>query len=440
MLDIHRAKRFIAPKLKHIRQFLIAQGAIQVLTALLGFLCVRLLSVPGYAKYTIFYGAFSALNGLTDMGFTGTLAGLIGERVNDRQVVADYIESIRVLRKRLFWIGAPLVFGVLPILVRRQHWSLAVVVSMAVAVIVSTWFSTVSSSYGAVLILLRARSDYYKIQTYAAALRLVLIIGFALCHSLNVGTAVGSNILGSICLAALNYRKAKALLGRQGKSSAILRRNMIHLAWPNVPNLFFLALQGQITVVIATVFGQTANIADIGALSRMVQMFAVLGQMNTMLIEPYFGRLSRARLKINYLGTLLLGACCLIAVTTVTALWPGLFLAVLGAKYENLRVEVVWTVATGGISTLNGLLYAMNSARRFVFWWFSWLNIGLVLTAQILFAMHANFGSVRDVIILGFASGCASTVAYLSAGIAGFVQGPRAIEETAVPEAAALSA
>src|SRR5271165_2093086 len=196
MVDLHTAKRFIAPKLKHVQQFLIAQGAIQVLTALLGFLCIRLLSVPGYAKYTIVYGALSALNGLTDMGFTGTLAGLIGERVNDRQVVADYIETIRVLRKRLFWIVAPLAFVVFPIVVQRQHWSLAVVVSMAVAVVISAWFATVASSYGAVLILLRARSDYYKIQVCAALVRLVLIIGFALFHSLNLGTAVGANMVG----------------------------------------------------------------------------------------------------------------------------------------------------------------------------------------------------------------------------------------------------
>ncbi len=338
MVDLHKARRFISPKLKQVRQFLLAQSAIQLLTAFLGFLCVRLLSVPGYAKYTVVYGALSALNSLTDMGLTGTLAGLIGERVNDRQVVADYIETVRVLRKRLFMVGAPLVFVVFPFVVQRQHWSLWVVSLMAGAVVVGSWFSAVGSSYGAVLILLRARSDYYKIQTFGALFRLVLIGGFALFHGLNLETAVGSNLIGTAAIALMNYRKARSLLGRPGSSNSTLRRNVIHLAWPNVPNILFLAIQGQVTVFIAALFGQTSSIADVGALTRITSLFAVLGQMNVVLIEPYFGRLPAAKVKVTYIAVLTFSAFCVIVLTTVTSIWPGLFLAVLGAKYADLRV------------------------------------------------------------------------------------------------------
>ncbi len=80
------------------------------------------------------------------------------------------------------------------------------------------------------------------------------------------------------------------------------------------------------------------------------------------------------------------------------------------------------------------MIYAIHSARRFVFWWFSWLNIGLVLAVQILFAINVNLGTVRGVMMLAFTSGAASTLAYLSAGIAGFAYGPRAI----APELAIL--
>src|SRR5947209_3896291 len=122
MIDFERTKRFVFPKLKHVREFLIAQGAIQILTTILGFLCIRLLSVPSYAKYSVIYGVLGSFTILTDIGVSGTLASLIGERVGEAQIVADYVETIRVLRRRLFLFVAPLSAIVFPLLVARQHW------------------------------------------------------------------------------------------------------------------------------------------------------------------------------------------------------------------------------------------------------------------------------------------------------------------------------
>jgi O-antigen/teichoic acid export membrane protein len=427
MIDVERTKRFVSPKLRHIREFLIAQGAVQILTTVLGFLCIRLLSVPSYAKYSVIYGVLGSLTILTDIGFSGTLASLVGERVGEAQILADYVETIRVLRRRLFLIVAPLSAVVFPILVVRQHWPALVVIGMVIALIISVWTNGVSSSYGAVLILRRDRTRYYRVQLISAALRLGLLGVIWLLHSLNAFTAIAINIAAFTYTARQYYLRSQELLGSRGQSTPELRREVIHLGLPNVPNVAFYAIQGQITVFIVAAFGHTASIAGVGALSRLGQLFLLLGQMNPILIEPYFAKLPAHKFKRAYLGTMVICLAILFAGIALGLLWPQALLALLGSKYATLKNEVVWMLASSGISYVGGVLWTIHFARRFVFWWASWLNIAVIVSTQIIYAINFDLSTVRGVVILGFATAAGGALVTVITGIAGLLIGPRVL-------------
>jgi hypothetical protein len=48
---------------------------------------------------------------------------------------------------------------------------------------------------------------------------------------------------------------------------------MLHYLSPIIPGIIFTAVQGQISVLLITLFGQTKSIAEVAALGRLGQLF-----------------------------------------------------------------------------------------------------------------------------------------------------------------------
>jgi O-antigen/teichoic acid export membrane protein len=418
----------ITPKLQRIAEFLFAQGISTAATAIYGLLCVRALPIPDYAQFAVVFGYLGSINVLTDIGVSGTLASLVGERVTDHQLIADYVASIRELRRTLIAIAFPLTAIVYPLLVRHQHWSFTTVAAMVAILVVTSWFSGVSSSYGAVLILRRSRRDYYRIQMTSNLLRLTLLGVFWAFHWLNALTAMLISVSGVTYIAIRYYQCAGRLLGTRGEPSRQMQKAVIRLALPNSPNIIFYAIQGQVSLMIIAIFGRTTGLASVGALARIGQLFVMMSLMNSVLVEPYFARLPSHRLKSTYLKTLALVGAAALGMVGFAASFPEVFLWLLGHKYSHLRTELVWTVAGSAINYFSGVIWIINFSRRFVFWWASWLNIVVIILVQVFFIWRTDLSSVRTVLILTCVSGLASLCVNALSGIYGFARGPRQVE------------
>src|SRR5579864_4549937 len=159
-----RWRDFAAPKLHRVAEFLLAQGITLAGNLLYGLLCVRLLPVSGYAKFAVVFAYLGSLVVLMDVGISGSLVPLVGDKTEDRQLIADYVASLRQLAHRLFALMAPATAIVFPFLVRKQDWGWRTVSAMIVILIVASWCARVSAAYGTVLILRRDRKRYYKAQ------------------------------------------------------------------------------------------------------------------------------------------------------------------------------------------------------------------------------------------------------------------------------------
>jgi hypothetical protein len=246
-----------------------------------------------------------------------------------------------------------------------------------------------------------------------------------LTHGLNGVTAILANLSGVLYSSATYYWRAKELLGARGVTSPALQKRVVHLALPNLPSILFYAIQGQITIFIISILGHPGSIAGVGALSRVGQLFTLFSQMNPVLVEPYFARLPQSRVARTYL--LVAGLCCgcLVLLVTLVQLWPGPLLALLGKNYSNLRAELVWVVASSSVTFVGTLLWTINYARRFVFWWATWTNIALVICVQVALALTLDLSTIRGVVILAFGTTLAGVCINAATGIAGIWKGPR---------------
>ena len=418
---------FLVPKLRRVAELFVAQGITMAGNLLYGLLCVRLLPKPEYAKFAVVFSALATLTLLLDIGISTGIVPLVGEKIGDLQLIADYIASLRTLAHRLFVVMAPLTVVVFPLMVLRQHWSAPTVTAMLAAVLVGGWFARVSGAYGVVLIIRRDRPRWYRAQMISSLGTLALLSIFWAAHWFNVWWAIAFNVAGIVFVAESYFFRARALLGVKGRSTPQRRKTIVHLVLPQTPNVIFYAAQGQIPQILVTVFGLTVAVADVGALSRLGQIFVVFAQVNPLLLEPYFARLPRNRLKANYLAAVAAIASACAAVIAVGRLFPGLFLWVLGPKYSSLRYEVLLLLIGSGLRYLSGSMFVIHSSRRFVYWWNNLSVITLTLIVQVAYLFAGNLGTVRQALMFNIVSAAASLFVNILCAFYGFVHGPRPI-------------
>lgn len=422
-------KAFLAPKLRRVVEFLSSQGITMAGNLIYGFLCVRLLPIPDYAKYVVVFGFFATVSLLTDIGFSSALLPLIGQRVDDRRLIADYVASLRQLGHWLYLAIAPAAIVAYPLTVRRQHWSFPVVAAMIAIMLVAAWCARVSGVYGAVLIVRRDRNAWYRVQMISSLGTLSLLGVAWATHLLNFFAAMLINILGMAYVATAYFLRARHLLGVQGVASREKRREIVHFVAPNLPNVIFYAFQAQISLFLITYFGRSIEVASVGALARLGQTFSLFSQMTPLLVEPYFAKLPANRLKRNYLGLFIVEALFCGAATGLAGLFPGMFLWILGHKYSGLHYEVFLQMAICSIFYLHGVFWVVHNARRFIYWWNSITIITLTLAIQIFCILKTDLSTIRGVLMMSLLTCCGNLAVTIVTGIYGFTFGPRRTAE-----------
>jgi hypothetical protein len=362
-----------------------------------------------------------------DIGITGSIVPLVGENTGNRQLIADYVASLRQLAHWLYAIVAPITVVAYPLMVRNRHWSWQVVASMIAILLISAWFARVGAAYGAVLIVRRDRRRWYRAQMVSSLGTLTLLIAFYFLHWLNGFSAILINVSGIIYVALSYYLRAAQLVGVAGKPSREKRTAIIQLTAPAVPGVIFYALQGQLAVFLITIFGRTGAVASVGALSRLGQVFAIFSQMNPILVEPYFAKLPRSRLKTNYLVAISFAAGFGIMMVFLARLFPGLFLWVLGRKYAGLGDEVVLLMISGAMGLVGGMMASMNGSRRFNY--YSFVIAGNVLTflVEAFLIWKMNLSTVKSVLIFNILVGLPQFATVVATALFGFARGGRRI-------------
>lgn len=420
-------KAFLVPKVHRFTEFLLSQGITLAGNLLYGLLCIRLLPVADYAEFVVVFAIQGTLVLLMDIGITGSIVPLVGEKIDNSQLIADYVASLRQLAHWLYAIVAPLTVIAYPLLVRNRHWSWRVVAAMIAILLVSAWFARVGAAYGAVLIVRRDRRRWYRAQMGSSLGTLALLGVFYSLHWLNGFSAILINVSGIIFVAASYYFRAEQLLGVSGSPSREKRTAIIQLTLPAIPGVIFYALQGQLAIFLITIFGRTGAVASVGALGRLSQVFALLSQMNPILVEPYFAKLPRSRLKLNYLSAAAFAAAFGMAAVVLARIFPGLFLWVLGPKYAGFRSEVVLVMISGAISLVCGMMQSIHAARRFVYYSFVISNNVLTFLVEALLIWKMDLSTVRGVLLFNIFASLPSLALAVATALYGFARGGRKI-------------
>lgn len=405
--------------------FLAGQGSVQVLNLISGFFLLRWLSVEAYAQYSVAFGFQSTLAMLIDLGFSGSIIALVGDRAGDKAVVGNYIRSAKHFRNRLFAILIPGAAIAFPLVTYKQHWDWITQLLLFASIVSSIFFQGWVSYYSAPLLINRQINQFYQPQIFSAVGRIVSCFFLYFISALTSWTTawVSSAVLA---VNGILYRRSTTnLIAEPRLSDPKLNKEMVSYLSPLIPVLIFTAFQGQISLALITIFGHTKSIAEVAALGRLGQLFFILGAFNGVVIVPYIAKVAPQNLAKKYFQ--ILGATVIVAIilSLIGFLFPQPLLWILGSKYQSLKAEVGWVVTTASITYVANSLYSLNSSRKWIYWWGSAFEITLIIIVQVICLSVMNLTTTIQVIYFSLIGAIAYTTLHFIIGSYGLVQNYR---------------
>lgn len=382
------------------------------------------MSVEAYAQYSVAFSFQSTLVMLVDLGFSGSIIALVGERSNDAEVVGRYVRAARHFRSRLFVILLPLAAIAFPLFISKHHWPLLTQALLFTSIGIALYFQGWVSLYSPPLLINQQLHRYYRPQIISAVGRNLFCLILYLAAALSSwATAVLNSAV--IAFNGLIYRNdSKESVADPVDSNPLAKREMLRYLSPLIPGIIFTAFQGQISVLLVTWFGLTRNVAEVAALGRLGQLFLMLGAFNAVIINPYIARVTRSYLVRRYLQIVGAATVVSISICVIGFVFPEPLLWILGSKYQNLRTEVSWLVAMSCLNYVGGVMWTIHSARKWIFWWGTIAYISILLVTQIVCMSVMDLSRTLNVIYFSLITSSVVMLIHVATGAYGFVFGP----------------
>jgi len=198
------------------------------------------------------------------------------------------------------------------------------------------------------------------------------------------------------------------------------KREMLRYLAPIMPSNIFNSFFGQIQIFIIAYFGSVNNIAEVGALGRLSQLFLLLSAFNMMIVEPAIAKTDHNSLFKKYIFIAIAALFISFFITWSAYSFPDIYLWVLGNKYSHLDKQLIWLIAAAGVNFLSTTIWTMSSARKWVFWWGTAFYITTVILCQLCGILTFNLATTTGVLQLSLLTAIGILIVQLSITIVGF--------------------
>lgn len=336
---------------------------VQATGLIVGLLLVRMLPVEQYALYAITAAMLALVNMISTLALPHALISLGASRLGDRSYLGALHRAAENYGHRLF-ILAVLTVAILSFFSLRGHeWSLPERIACVMLVL--------SAGLAQIRITL-SRAIFTAHQNARAIVGADAAVGFtrlALVASCLIwpfaAMALAVNFLGAVMGALVSSRSLPRFLDRNAPAEPVHREELKRFVVPLAPIVIYTAIQGQISIFLLSVYGDVQFVAELGALSRLGQLFVLPTLLIPFLIQPYFARLSSRREFLKRTKQVLLALSILSAGVLVSSFMaPDLWLAILGRQYANLIQELPLAIGVSLVTLAGATLYTIVISRK----------------------------------------------------------------------------
>ncbi|RDC66088.1 MATE family efflux transporter [Adhaeribacter pallidiroseus] len=343
-----------------------AQSLVQAISFVSGILVIRLLSTQEYAIYTLANTMLGTMTILADGGISTGVMGLGGKVWQDRERLGTVLATGLDLRRK-FAAGSLLIAMPISIYLLLHNGASWLTTILIVASLVLAFFAALSDSILEIVPKLHQEVVSLQKNQIQVGLARVVLSGLTLFIFPWAFVAILASgiprIYGNIQLRKVTFQfvtEAKPDLDISSKILSLVRKTM--------PGLIYYCVSSQLTIWLLSILGNTASIAQIGALGRISILLNILGVVFSTILVPRFARTSEGNKNLSkkflHLLMLFIGLCILfissIYFFSAEILW------VLGSNYTNMNFELVLFIIGSCVFACAGFIYSLTSSRGFV--------------------------------------------------------------------------
>jgi O-antigen/teichoic acid export membrane protein len=387
------------------------QVGIAALSFASGIAVVRLLDVEQYAIYTIANSLLGALVVLGDSGISSGAMSQGGSVWQDRRRLGAVVNTaLQVCR--WFAVAAAVVAVPAVLFLLGRHGS-PLVLSLAVSAILIPCF--VLSVRNTILqIPIKLHQDVRPLQGIQLGSNTVrlLLLGAVLPFAPYALVALGAAAFSTAYANMQMSRRSHLYMHETAERDPAARKEIMRLVWRMLPGSTYYCIQGQLTIWLISVFGNTTAVAQLGALGRLGMVTSIVTAVATTLVVPRFARLPGVRPLL--LGRLFIVLISLVFVCSiglgVVALFPGAFLWILGSAYSGLHEELILMAVASAFSLIGGILVSLCFSRGLIPNPAVAIPFGVL--AQIVFIALNDISTVKGVLLMSVGVSAAILVFY----------------------------
>lgn len=373
-----------------------AQAVVQGTGLLCGILVIRLLPVQEYAWYTIANTMLGTISLLADGGISTGVMSQGGKIWQDKEKLGSVLATGLFLRRK-FALWSLLVSTPILIYLLVHNGASGITTLLITVSLIPAFFAALSDSL--LEIVPKLHQDIISLQKNQLIVstgRLILSGFLLIIFPFTFIAIIAAGIpraYGNINL----RRITGAFADKNQKPELEIQKNILKTVKKIMPGSIYYCISGQVTIWLISIFGSTAAIAQVGALSRLGMVFNLLSVIFATLFVPRFARLpNNRRLLLNrYLRTqfalLALSALLILFV----ALYPSQILWILGQKYKSLRPVLVIAMSSSIGGFILGSLFSISTSRGWII--HPALPIIVGILSQIIIIPFINFTTVKGV-------------------------------------------
>ena len=395
-------------KIAHWIKLVAVTGSTQIIIQIAGIassiFMIRNLSINEYAYYTIANTVLGAMTLLSDGGISNGVMAQGGKKWQNRDELGIVLITGLKLRKEFALITLLICIPVLFYLLLHQKASWITCFLIASALI-PAFIANLSDSLLEVVPKLHQNIKPLQFNQLIVAvgrflLNIILLSTFPFAF---IGLCANGipRIYGNLKL----KRITKNFANLRQLPSEIERQAIITITKKILPLTIFICFSSQITLWVLSVFGDTASIAQIGALGRLTIVIGFISTLLSILIFPRFARIqSGERTRIIKFFTLLQIFLILLSGVIVFSAWilSPYILSMLGQEYMNLSKEFMLSVVASCLVLLESTTGSLLNSRGWVFNPFVTvlINISSLILSIYLFNLTTLIGLLKYNILM----------------------------------------
>lgn len=343
-------------------------GAAQVVVQALGFGCgilvIRLLPTHEYALYTLANTMLGTMILLADGGISTGVMAQGGKVWQDPAQLGAVLATGLDLRKK-FALASLLFAAPLLIVLLHYHGASWLVAGLILLSIIPAFFTALSNTL--LEVAPKLKQDIVPLQKTQVGINVGRLALLTLTLFVFPWAAVAILAAGLPQLWG-NYRLRTISAGYADltqKPDPVVRQHILAVVKRVLPGAIYFSASGQITVWLISLFGTTAAIAEVGALSRLSALLSVFSILLTTLVVPRFARLqaNKALLFTRFFQILFTIVLVSITLIGIVYLLPNQILWILGKKYAGLSSELVLSITGSCLGLITGISFSLVSSR-----------------------------------------------------------------------------